>query len=71
MTFLGESLEDSRTLDSYNIASNCLLEETSTFVVVEIYRPSSNTTFSQDPDQIIVLEMNLNADYKEIVGNLK
>ena len=62
LAFLGESLEDTRTLDSYNIASNCLLEETSTFVAVDIYG-------STDPDKDILLE--IHEDLKETVGDLK
>ncbi len=62
LAFLGESLEDSRTLDSYNIASNCLLEETSTFVALDIYG-------STDPDKDILLE--IHEDLKETVGDLK
>ncbi len=65
LAFLGESLEDSRTLDSYNIASNCLLEETKAFVAVDIYQ----TTKSTDPDKVILLE--IHEDLKETVGDLK
>ncbi len=32
LTFLGTSLENDRTLESYSITNNCLLEETSAFV---------------------------------------
>ena len=72
LTFLGESLEDSRALDSYNIPSNCLLEETNTFVAVGIYRSSSSRNFSnQNPDKIVLLEINLNTDFQTIVENLK
>ena len=63
LTFLGESLEDSRTLDSYNIASNCLLEDASTFVAVGI-----NST-SPDLNKVILLEIHENL--KETVGDLK
>ena len=65
LTFLGESLEDSRTLDSYNIASNCLLEDASTFVAVDI----NSTSLSPDLNKVILLE--IHEDLKETVGDLK
>ncbi len=64
LAFLGESLEDSRTLDSYNIASNCLLEDASNFVTVKI----NSTNLSPDPDKVILLE--IHEDLKETVGDL-
>ncbi len=65
LTFLGESLEDSRTLDSYNIASNCLLEETRACVAVGI----NGTSVSPDLNKVILLE--IHEDLKETVGDLK
>ncbi len=69
LAFLGESLEDTRTLDSYNIASNCLLEDASTFVTVEIHHQPRSTSSSPDRDKIILLE--IHEDLKETVGDLK
>ncbi len=65
LTFLGESLEDSRTLDSYNIASNCLLEDASTFVAVGI----NSTSLSPDLNKVILLE--IHEDLKKTVRDLK
>ncbi|XP_064383424.1 polyubiquitin-C-like isoform X2 [Halichondria panicea] len=66
LTFLGESLEDRRTLDSYNIiASHFLLEDASNFITVKII----STSMSPLPDKIILLEMH--KDRKETVGDLK
>ncbi|XP_064383582.1 polyubiquitin-C-like isoform X2 [Halichondria panicea] len=65
LTFLGESLEDSRTLDSYNIASNCLLEETRACVAVGI----NSMNASPDLNKVILLE--IHEDLKETVGDLK
>ncbi len=65
LTFLGESLKDSRTLDSYNIASNCLLEETRACVAVGI----NSTSVSPDLNKVILLE--IHEDLKETVGDLK
>ena len=57
LSFVGETLEDNRKLSSYKIDSNCLIEETSEWVVVRIQY-----------SKYILLSVDLN---KETVSNIK